>query len=144
MKLEKLLPYLSYKVKFLSPYDGVQEITSMPDFCHVSYYDNETDAGDDIHIDDIQLILYPLSHLTKEIEVDCEKFFPWDKLADTLLDEEPESFDDVNSAKQWVETYFLGTNILNLPYKLVNKLFEWHFDVNSLIEKGLAIDKTTL
>ena len=28
-----------------------------------------------------------------------------------------------------------------LPYGVVNKLAEWHFDVFGLIEKGLAIDK---
>lgn len=29
-------------------------------------------------------------------------------------------------------------------YKIVQKLFEWHFDVFGLIEKGLAIDINTL
>jgi hypothetical protein len=94
--------------------------------------------------DDFKLILHNLSDLTKEIEVNGERFVPWDRLADKLIDEEPESFSDINSAKQWVETYFSDVDVMNLPYKLVKKLFEWHFDLNNLIEKGLAIDINTL
>ncbi len=89
---------------------------------------------------DSKLILRPLSDLAIEIEHGGQKFFPWDKLADKLLDEEPESFDNINYSKKWVETYFADKDILNIPYKLVSKLFEWHFDVFGLIEKGLAID----
>jgi len=29
---------------------------------------------------------------------------------------------------------------LQWPYWIVKKLYEWHFDVNGLIEKGLAIN----
>ena len=33
---------------------------------------------------------------------------------------------------------------LNNQYKLHELLFEWHFDVFNLIEKGLALDISTL
>lgn len=32
----------------------------------------------------------------------------------------------------------------SIPYWIVKKLYEFHFDVHGLIEKGLAIDKNTL
>ncbi len=32
----------------------------------------------------------------------------------------------------------------NCPYEVMEKLLSWHFDVFSLIEKGLAIDINTL
>ena len=34
--------------------------------------------------------------------------------------------------------------VLYLPYNIVSKLFENHFDVFGLIEKGLAIDINTI
>jgi hypothetical protein len=54
-----------------------------------------------------------------------------------------------------VEFYFQNNNlVLNVPvwfnnvisnnYDLYGKLFEWHFDVFGLIEKGLAIDINTI
>lgn len=67
-------------------------------------------------------ILRPLSDLTKEIEVNGEKFVPYENL----------------SAHFEVEYYG------NMLHKNVEKLLEWHFDVFGLIENGLAIDINTL
>jgi hypothetical protein len=39
---------------------------------------------------------------------------------------------------------FLYSAYTSLPYKIVNKMFELHFDVFGLIEKELAIDINTL
>jgi hypothetical protein len=71
-------------------------------------------------------ILRPLSDLTKEIEVDGEKFVPLNKLRldfDLDFDAEERSF---VSMFEILEDY--------------NQLLKWHFDINELIEKGLAID----
>jgi len=76
-------------------------------------------------------ILRPLSDLTKEIEVNGEKFVPHIKLGGrpNLKDYDIE---------------YLSKNIDNMSYGLVSKLIEWHFDVFGLIEKNLAIDINTL
>lgn len=38
----------------------------------------------------------------------------------------------------------IENNPLNAKYKVVEKLFEWHFDVFRLIKKGCAIDINTI
>ena len=35
-------------------------------------------------------------------------------------------------------------NVKNWDYWQVHKLISWHFDINGLIEAGLAIDKNTI
>jgi hypothetical protein len=137
----------------------------------------------------IKPILRPLSDLTKEIEVNGEKFVPIVKL---LEYQETNYFDDDKThlikpilkvisveeqeyrksklamVKYLVETTNMGDLVYSFAYStnlrrflsrnesqkrplgtayqldMFNKLFEWHFDVFGLIDKGLAIDKTTL
>jgi hypothetical protein len=78
-------------------------------------------------------ILRPLSDLTKEIEVDGEKFVPidWIEKNNPTKDEMPCAI----MLNGFVEMHY---------YRDYEKLFEWHFDVFGLIEKGLAIDINTL
>lgn len=77
-------------------------------------------------------VLRPLSDLTKEIEHNGENFFPLcESKIGIYYSEYPMEF--VNEAENMV-----------LSYELTKKLFEWHFDVFGLIEKGLAIDINTL
>ncbi len=40
--------------------------------------------------------------------------------------------------------YGIRLDILENRYKVVKKLFEWHFDIFGLIPAGLAIDINTL
>jgi len=109
-----------------------------------------------------KLILHPLSDLVKEIEVNGERFIPAELLCQIgialgyIKDNAPTvpidyriiqkpfgkvlkvqklddwliyfSFDEPNRAKKWI----------------IDKLYEWHFDVDNLIEQGLAIDINTL
>jgi hypothetical protein len=81
-------------------------------------------------------ILRPLSDLTKEIEVNGKKFVPIEKVQDwnTSIDFAKE-FEALLEDERWLST---------TSYLLVELLFEWHFDVFGLIEKGLAIDINTL
>ena len=74
-------------------------------------------------------ILRPLSNLTKEIEFNGEKFVPIKKLGYN---------------ENWVGLKSHFENAEYLPYKDIQKLYEWHFDVHGLIEKGLAIDINNL
>lgn len=80
-------------------------------------------------------ILRPLSDLTKEIEHNREKFVPIDDLAGRYNSECGEFL------------YRFKNNLSNIedaPYTIMQKLFEWHFDVFGLIDKGLAIDINTI
>ncbi len=79
-----------------------------------------------------KLILHPISDLTKEIEHKGEKFNPFDELCkfsdytEWLMSIEDDLY-EMSTPQRWA-------------YELVEKLFEWHFDVFGLIDEGLAID----
>lgn len=81
-------------------------------------------------------ILRNLSDLTKEIEVNGERFVPFDRLyemtdyTEFLSEIEGDKY-EMNSPLRW-------------PYELVEILFEWKFDIYGLIENKLAIDINTL
>ena len=140
LTLEQLAPYLPYKV-----------ITIIHHNTKPNYTDYETKGiligyswmGEWMHRNEstqnietcrwgwIKPILHPLSDLTKEIEVNGEKFVPFKILHDSTGNSWEKPFiDSVENkyctAKQWL------------------KCIEWHFDVFGLIEKGLAIDINTL
>lgn len=91
---------------------------------------------DDVYISEVKPILRPLSDLTKEIEVNGEKFAPfkWFNFINSDIDFETQIL-ALSSDFRWLES----TN-----YGIIEKLLEWHFDVFGLIEKGLAIDINTL
>lgn len=81
----------------------------------------------------IKPIIRPLSDLTKEIEHDGEKFVPVEKLRWVT---------DTSKTYNWNVIDQSAVKYLN--YEVVQKLLEWHFDVEGLIEKGLAVDVNTL
>lgn len=126
LKLKHLAPYLPYKLK------GNYEVSEVVPSAKFELRNKELRTDNvDFFLNYAKPILRPLSDLTKEIEVNGEKFVPIE--------------------------YFLGDdgdNILNafnhnknsdvIEYVLVLKLLEWHFDIYGLIEKGLAINKNTL
>jgi len=73
------------------------------------------------------LVLRPLSDLTKEIEVNGEKFVPIKKIKEMYP----------------LDTFSSTSNIAQWSFRVVQKLLEWHFDYG-LIENDLAIDINTL
>ena len=61
----------------------------------------------------------------------------------------------INYANYGLTGFFLGkhdivefqngfTHYKGMKYGIIERLFEWHFDINGLINEGLAIDKNTL
>lgn len=135
----------------------------------------QLDCGHDfnLHLSEcnIKPILRPLSDLTKEIEVNGEKFVPMYKLCKKQGFSMPDSreceyefvskFNQIATIKMngWIFRYLNdeksfwlnGTESWSKKHQKSNKqlelfqmLFEWHFDVFGLIEKKLAIDKNTL
>ena len=79
--------------------------------------------------DDFKPILRPLSDLTKEIEVNGEKFVPIFELSNYTIQQ-------TENGKSGLEWNIIST----FPYRDIQKLYEWHFDIHELIEKGEAID----
>jgi hypothetical protein len=78
-------------------------------------------------------ILRPLSDLTKEIEVNGERFVP-------IVELSYYANEQTNKGKVGLEWGIVNT----FPYLDIQKLLSWHFDIYNLIEQGLAIDINTL
>lgn len=114
LKLYHLAGYLPYELKYKDIPDGFEGIRELNlfsiDWCLVNG----------------KPILRPLSDLTKEIEVNGEKFVPKNWLGYNYIGEN------------------LGTNMATWSHRTVQKLYEWHFDIHGLISTGLAIDINTL
>lgn len=85
----------------------------------------------------IKPIIRPLSDLTKEIEVNGEKFVPLDELV------EKGGLKLGGLSKYGIEKYIKRMPIM-VDYWAIERLLSWHFDIHGLIEAGLAIDINTL
>jgi len=124
MKLE-LKHYLNTDLKMKSPQGfrpNVKESTGILGIVYLTadlYADIENNTFNE---NKFIPILRPLSYITKEIEVNGEKFVPskWFK---------ENYYSDIYDFR-WFKN---KTNLINidhlLPYHIINKLFEWHFDV---------------
>jgi hypothetical protein len=126
IELEKLAPYLPYKLQIQSTL-GIKEM-------HYNRFENRNDL---VMVLDVlkatfneKPILRPLSDLTKEIEVNGESFVPAVRLH--FGNDAIEILQGDNWVSQW------------LSYEECNYLISWHFDVFGLIEQGLAVDINTL
>jgi len=116
------------------------------------YWSALTSGGSKPELNSIKPILRPLSDLIKEIEVGGKKFVPIE-----YFGEYSESLPDcqINDADYFTDTdteEYLNDFIKDhsfhklyfLPFGLIEKLYEWHFDIHDLISCGLAIDVNTL
>ena len=136
LELKHLTPYLPYKpmVRFL--YDDDSGGDWMP---------LNPDRGIDLFIHTMafykmkerQIAFHPLSDLTKRIEHNKVEFVPCDTLFDDYSD-----MDSSMTSKQGADAFIKNEGRLDLCFPLMfwDKLFEWHFDLFGLIDKGLAID----
>ena len=141
LKLEEIAGYLPYRLNALK--ESKSNFIADPNIQEVI----------NINIKDIDIlfskrykmvsckpILHPLSDITKEIEVDGEKFVPIEKLGTKY---------SVDSCMLYNHFISLDTsdsvsiNILHYYY-IFQKLYEWHFDIHNLIERDLATDINTL
>ncbi len=125
LELKHLAPYLPYKLELFCSNGTIVDLDK-------DYFDEDWSCGyKDGHL---KPILHPLSSLTKEIEVNGEKFVPFDNMYLKAYKEICELTDEADPSKI----------IEAMPYYIYIKLFEWHFDCFSLIENNLAIDINTL
>lgn len=131
LELKHLAPYLPYGLKIV--WQVWFSKTEHRDSTHVMHpmelHNWDVDNG---YV--IIPIFRPLSDLTKEIEVNRECFIPSKELSTNKFD----------AGYTWNYYAINANNVKLLNYEIIEKLFEWHFDVFGLIEKGLAIDINTL
>lgn len=165
IELKDIAGYLAYNVKIQRKYKG--------NITETQYSDIETLKLDDVlyyfgdkcsEFNSIKLVLHPISDLTKEIEVNGERIVPIVELA-KLFYKNVLSYIKVKTYSDFCDvmgmltvkcyeeddkyscgSYFIHTDsyINKNEYRVIQKLLSWHFDINGLIEKGLAIDINTL
>lgn len=108
---------------------------------------------DDVYLSEMKPILRPLSDLTKEIDVNGEKFVPIVELSG-YKDIKGELFKGYEHKRFYVKLrpesinewlcHTIPSDTNSMDYFTIQKLYEWHFDIHGLIEYGLAIDINTL
>lgn len=134
LELKHVAPYLPYALKWqhmtidkVLRMDGLEEVRELRIRLSDGLYS--------YHKDFLKPLLRPLSDITKEIEVNGEKFVPMVKLYEIY-------------PRQTKSLIGFSRDVINSPleieYRIVQKLAEWHFDVFGLIEQGLAVDLNTI
>ena len=161
LELKHLAPYLPYGLIF--HHEIIQKKLTMIgcEFTHELRI-RFTDGLYAYDVCKLKPILRPLSDLTKEIEVNDEKFVPIVELAKLFhtCKSAITHFSNIVNAGFYgasvnchIEnddsrfTYYQLRNdefVLSNTYDEIQKLLEWHFDVFGLIEQGLAVDINTL
>ena len=133
LELKHLAPYLPHSVQIyggsqISILKGLEYFNQHEFKLIISHppFDNEMEVSSLEH----SLILRPLSDLTKEIEVNGEKFVPIKHPKIIWIHDVMNKHKDAE-LKAMVEVS---------PYYCWVKFFEWHFDVFGLIPEGIAID----
>ena len=134
LTIEHLAPYLPYKLCIV---DNSRKKTMNA---------SQGSSGNWISIKKVidwqcKPILRNLFDLTKEIEMNGEKFISLDELKKV----DGEYFINFEAGEIYFEDE-CGLSVYEVTRcnKLINKLFEWHFDIFGLINDGLAIDINTL
>ena len=143
LELKHLAPYLPYSLKCQLVDQGETVIAKL---CG-AYTDNSYAFFDTVEsehgFDSIKPILRPLSDLIEEINHNGDIFYPCDKVSDDIAHLYLGT-SEIPSNEEVVSNVISEHHVIELQYLFVGKLFEWHFDVFGLIEKGLAIDINTL
>lgn len=88
-------------------------------------------------------LLRPLEHLTKEIEHKGKKFVPIEVVSSMDITNYIVEHGNLYGGLYFPEkiTPLEHQDVKNLPFWIVEKLIEWHFDIYDLIPKGLALPK---
>jgi len=145
-ELKEIVGYLPYGVKCYSVSDNevfIDEIKTL----NIVYNIIEVVEGVEFNVDDIVLILRPLSDLTKEITVNGETFVPIEEIkkisCSSLEVYKPISIDSKIEFNIYTGNYSVEIDLFE-GCLIKDKLQEWHFDIHNLIEQNKAIDINTL
>jgi hypothetical protein len=129
LELKHILPYIPFKLKAQDIRTKEIRIVTLLHFtCDLSTVGHNQLIYDGLLLSKHLPILSPLSDLTKEIQVNGERFVPYKKIKEIYPSD---TFSSSSNPAQW-------------SLRAVEKLLEWHFDVYGLIENDLAIDINTL
>jgi len=163
LELKHLSGYLPYGLKVLNR----ESIFEMDIYSNMRGEGIEKREMQTILSSQMKPILHPLSDITKEIEVNGEKFVPMERLLDiesgenwscsyylmsesgqnewwVRLKENKSFIFGYNNRGFYMLNQFSEAKIINNQIELWHKLLEWHFDIYGLIDNGLAIDINTL
>lgn len=136
LELKHLAGYLPYGLKAINTFKKKVEILglqngneSVNNILWLFRHSN----GDYLngYLYDCKPILHPLSDLTKEIN----NGLTYNDLLRSEFDK-----NGING----FDFYYLQETPLEYPFKIIQKLLEWHFDIHGLIENNLAIDINTI
>lgn len=145
LELKHLAPYSPYKVQVYGSSEiwelfGIDRVSNGEIF--VNLYSAPSNYYREASMYEHSLLLRPLSDLKKEIEVNGEKFIPIDRInKESTISEYYVKHTSIGIVL--LANHRPGYNVLS-PLNPIYKLLEWHFDINGLIEKGLAIDINSL
>jgi hypothetical protein len=139
---ECIIEVLNYKCDYVGiQYSNANGYYYLNNELHITYDGGSTGKS----LKEIKFLLRPLSDLTKEIDVNGEKFvpklelnelcrnLPFYRVTDFRLFGIDEVLSDFRSEYDLMDIY-----------NVIQKLLEWHFDIYGLIPSGLAIDINTL
>lgn len=133
LELKHLAPYLPYGLTAYNQNFGTTKLVT------VSFDSSGTVCVESvIEHDTIKPILRHMSDLATEIEHDGERFSPIHKLLESYC------FDVSKMDEDEILSYRGSLIEVDLSYQTAIMLFEWHFDVFSLIPAGLAVDINAL
>lgn len=151
LQLKDIVGYLPYRLKFFNDGgseedDTIYEIQGLSTFYGVEY-SLSNGCGTCEHIECIKPILRPLSDLTKPIKVEGynegEEFVPIVKL-NTIFNYIESIYIFFNDYKLQIEFDKGECNSHTIWANVIQLLYQWHFDINGLCDRGLAIDMNTL
>lgn len=149
LTLKEIAGYLPYKLKMQSP-NGFRpngnESTGTQGIVYLTF-----DLLADIHNNTFKgevfkPILYSLEMLTKPIVNNGVDIIPIDELEKNFTHFDFQFTDDFEILLKLKPNiilpnqYFMADDV----NRINQMLYEWHFDIHGLIERGLAIDKSTL
>lgn len=148
LELKHIVGYLPYELSFLNNENDFElTVNGVTDENKVFNH-----GQGHFNFEDIKLLLRHLYDLTKEIEVNGEKFVPIDYIRFNISDKliySTTGFPDFETSKEKelhlsIYDVFEYEMTLSEMIQVLEKLYEWHFDIHDLIGKGLAIDINTL
>lgn len=141
IKLHEICGYLPYGLKMRFENGNGREITLTGINGGDGFAVRISDGRQSYWLDDcgFKPVLRTLSDLTKEIEHNGKKFVPWIELEMDYREGYNDLVMEFNPFKIGLRNKSMGTSEL-VPYELIQKLFEWHFDVFGLLDRNLAVN----
>jgi len=141
LTIKELAPYLPYGLNVWNTTD------EFPYKLLALEENNCTLESGDIPFYRCKPILRPFSDLTKEIEVNGEKFVPMEyfekNINKTIFFYKPLNNDLPLEISIQTQDYSQSIDLFN-GYLCVQKFCEWHIDFQGLIDAGLAVDINTI